>query len=425
MNTIELRQKRAGLIAEARALVDAAKGGLSQEEETRFNALMGEAEKMGAQAEQVEKLDKIERDLALPMATAQRPELGSESRGGWPKFESRGMAGLDEELRSDVAWKKLHSTTQGQYQSAFRGWMRGGQASAEMRALQADLDVSGGFLVTPLQLVDRLIKFVDNLVYMRQWATVWSMPNAESVGAPELTADPDDADWTTELATGNEDSTMAFGRRDLHPHPLAKRIKISRKLMMKVPSVESLVVQRLGYKFAVSQEKGFLTGNGAGQPLGVFTASAQGISTGRDVSTGNTATSMTIDGLKEAKYFLKPQYWANARWIFHRDGVKQLAKLKDGEGLYLWEPSVRAGEPDRMLNFPVFMSEYAPNTFTSALYVGLLGDFSHYWIADSMAMEMQRLVELYAETNQVGIIGRLETDGMPTLEEAFVRVKLG
>jgi len=37
---------------------------------------------------------------------------------------------------------------------------------------------------------------------------------------------------------------------------------------------------------------------------------------------------------------------------------------------------------------------------------------------------MQRLVELYAATNQVGFVGRLESDGMPVLAEAFVRVKL-
>ena len=39
-------------------------------------------------------------------------------------------------------------------------------------------------------------------------------------------------------------------------------------------------------------------------------------------------------------------------------------------------------------------------------------------------MQVQRLVELYAATNQVGFIGRLETDGMPVLEEAFSRVTL-
>jgi len=56
--------------------------------------------------------------------------------------------------------------------------------------------------------------------------------------------------------------------------------------------------------------------------------------------------------------------------------------------------------------------------------VGLLGDFSFYWIADSLQMEMQRLDELFAATNQVGFVGRLESDGMPVLEEAFVRVTL-
>ena len=70
------------------------------------------------------------------------------------------------------------------------------------------------------------------------------------------------------------------------------------------------------------------------------------------------------------------------------------------------------------------MSEYAPSTFTENLYIGMLGDFANYWIADALDMTMQRLVELYAATNQVGFISRFESDGMPVLEEAFVRVKL-
>ena len=45
-------------------------------------------------------------------------------------------------------------------------------------------------------------------------------------------------------------------------------------------------------------------------------------------------------------------------------------------------------------------------------------------LADALSMQVQRLNELYAETNQVGFIGRLETDGAPVLEEAFARVKL-
>ena len=67
------------------------------------------------------------------------------------------------------------------------------------------------------------------------------------------------------------------------------------------------------------------------------------------------------------------------------------------------------------------ISEFVPNTFPTGQYVGILGDFSNYWIADALSMQVQRLNELYAETNQVGFIGRLETDGAPVLEEAFVR----
>jgi HK97 family phage major capsid protein len=39
-------------------------------------------------------------------------------------------------------------------------------------------------------------------------------------------------------------------------------------------------------------------------------------------------------------------------------------------------------------------------------------------------MTVQRLVELYAETNETGFIGRAEVDGAPVLAEAFARVKL-
>jgi len=51
-------------------------------------------------------------------------------------------------------------------------------------------------------------------------------------------------------------------------------------------------------------------------------------------------------------------------------------------------------------------------------------DRDYYVSADALDMIVQRLVELYAETNQTGFIGRAECDGMPTLAEAFARVKL-
>ncbi|HSH28678.1 MAG TPA: phage major capsid protein, partial [Thiohalobacter sp.] len=295
----------------------------------------------------------------------------------------------------------------------------------EMRALAFDNDASGGYLAAPEQFVNELIKGVDDMVFMRGMATTMMIDGAHSLGVPSLAADPADADWTAEVGAVSEDSTMSFGKRELQPHLLTKLIKVSMKLLRRsAMPAEMVVMDRLRYKFGITLEKAYLTGSGASQPLGVFTASSNGISTSRDVSTGNTTTSIQADGLMEAKYSLKGQYHTRAQWIFHRDGVKQVAKLKDGDGQYIWQPGLQAGQPDRLLQMPINMSEYAPNTFTTGQYVGILGDFSNYWIVDSMAMAVQRLNELYAGNNQVGFIGRLESDGMPVLEEAFARVKL-
>jgi len=224
---------------------------------------------------------------------------------------------------------------------------------------------------------------------------------------------------------------MAFGKRSLHPRPIAKRIKVSQTLLRQVPSAAAFVQSRLAYKFAVTAENAYMLGDGANKPLGVFVASNDGIPTSRDVSTGNTSTAITMDGLINALYSLTGQYQASKslRWLFHREALRDIRKLRDdsggaGTGQYLWQPSMQAGQPDTLLNIPVLSSEYVPHTFTSGLYVGMVADFSYYWIADALSMTIQRLDELYAEANQVGFIGRLETDGMPVLAEAFARVKL-
>ncbi len=311
--------------------------------------------------------------------------------------------------------------------AAFNKFLRGGiaaLANSEVRALQADVDTLGGYIVAPQQFVTQLIRAVDDRVFIRPLATKFTIERAESLGVPALDTDISDADWTSELATGTEDAAMAFGKRELHPQPLAKRIRISNKLLRQaVIDPETLVRDRLAYKFAITEEKAFLIGNGVKQPLGLFTASPMGISTGRDVVAGTT-TALTMDGLISVKYALKQQYWPRARWLFHSSAVEQIAKLKDNTGQYIWRESVRVGEPDRLLGFPVMMSEYVPNTFTTGQYVGMLADFSFYWIADALDMQIQRLTELYAETNQTGFIGRRELDGMPVIEEAFVRAKL-
>lgn len=409
MTLKELRELRAKHISDARGLLDTAKAekrNLTDDESAQYDKLFAAADEVRQQISREERQTEAERELQETLASDEERAVA----GGADAGEQRG--------NTDALM------------ATFRGWLTSGIADGEgmeeIRALSAGVGAEGGFLVMPEVMVNSLIKALDDEVVIRQLANVIPQSQGASIGIPSLDSDPDDGDWTEELATGSEDSGMGFGKRVMQPHPMAKRIKISQQLMRTsaIPA-ETLVLQRLAYKLGLTQEKAYLTGNGVKRPLGLFVASNDGISTSRDISADNAATKPTMDGLKNAKYALKAGYWAKSNWLFHRDVVKEIAKLVDGNGQYIWSESVRENEPDRLLGRPVIQSEYAPNTMTTGQYVGLVGDFSNYWILDALQTQIQRLNELYAEKNQIGFIGRYEGDGAPVLQEAFARVKLG
>lgn len=409
MTLKELRQKRAKLINDARALLDKADGekrAMSTEEQKSYDDMFAEADGIRQRIANEERQLEAERELEEALGE-------DEERGRDPAADRGERRGQVDNLM--LAFRQLLVT----------GSASGHAGAEALRALSAGVNIEGGYLVVPEVFITQLIKAMDDEVIVRQLATIIPMSNGASIGIPTLDVDPADADWTTELATGSEDTSMAFGKRVMQPHPMAKRIKVSLQLLRTAAlPAEQLVRDRLAYKFGITQEKAYMIGNGDKKPLGLFTASNQGIPTTRDVSAGNTTTAPTIDGLINAKYSIKAGYWNRASWIFHRDTMKEVAKIKSSDGTYIWRESAREGEPDRLLGRPLFLSEYAPNTLTTGLYVGILGDFSHYWILDSLIMQIQRLNELYAETNQVGFIGRYEGDGAPVLPEAFARVKL-
>lgn len=413
----ELRAERATEINEARSALAAAEardGGATAEDLAAFDKAMDGADQLEARAVRLERSEKAEASLSAP----------AEERSGRPLAGSDGAETADTPaqraaLKAD--FRRFLAT----------GEVRGAYAAEQRKAVEyrdtiIGTDGKGGYLIAPKVVSDSVVKQVDDLVFVRSLATITKVKEAKKLGIRKLTTRMADANWTTEIEAVTEDTTMAFGIRDLEPYQLTKLAKISlRTLALSVDS-EPLVMGELAYKFAISEEKGFYTGDGSGKPLGVYTASSSGISTARDVVAG-TATALTADGLIDVKYSLKGGYLADpsVRWSFHRDGVKQIRKLKNsGDGQYVWAAGLAGGQPDRLLDIPIMTSEYNPNTFTAGLYVGILGAFRYYHIAEVDVMFLQRLVELYAATGEVGFIGRRWVDGAPVLEDAFARAKL-
>lgn len=381
---------------------------------TSFDTLMAEAKRMERAAA-----------LETQIADLSTPQNGLDSPKNMPgrPGEGRDVAPNTQGGGDDTAL----------YMKAWDRALRGGTrvlTQAEAKALRADSDPAGGYLTAPMQVVNDLIKFVDDQVHIRQLATVYRLERAESLGVPTMDSDLDDAAWTSELKTGTADTAEPFGRRALKPSPLAKRIKIAKPLLRHATvNVDGMVRERVGYKFGVAQENGYLTGSGTNQPLGVFTLSTQGIDSTRDV-TALAAAAFDGDDFINTKYKLKAAYWPRARWILHRDVLKLIRKLKDNNDNYIWSPGLGPGGgitgnlPATLVDTPYLISEFAPSTVTTGLYTAVIGDFSYYWIAEALNLEIQVVMELYAETNEVGYIARQEIDGQPVLAEAFARLKM-
>ena len=199
MDLTELLQKRANLVSQARGLIDKAdteKRGLSAEEETQYSQLMDEVTKLGTEVTRRQQLEAVETALAQPINTAQRTDPVNNGNHGLQgiQWRSRGMHDLAEipGFLEEPLWKGLFKYTQDSYRNAYQSWLRFGPeiGMSERRALQADSDILGGYLAMPMQFVDRLIQAIDNLVYIRQWATIFAVPQAEVLGVPSLDTDP-------------------------------------------------------------------------------------------------------------------------------------------------------------------------------------------------------------------------------------------
>lgn len=413
ISTTEWRQSRHKLLEDFRTLrdkIDSEKREPTAEERAQSDKLYNEATALKNQIDDAERRNDVESELALANKSQDEERRKKQAEKGSTQPEATGRFSSPE------------------YRSGFAKYLCGQAPNAdEQRALQAGSGTAGGYLYAPEVFVSELIQNVTDATPFRTMARVWPpIVGSDSMGTPVLTNRMAAAAWTSELGTPSTDSTLDFGKREIRPYPLAKEILVSKTLLRKVAAAETIVRGELARVVAEAMENAYMTGTGDQQPLGIFTASAVGLTTARDVSTSNTATSVTFDGLKTAKYTLKQAYWGNAQWIAHRDFMAQVTKLKDGNGRYLLQDSVVQGEGDMLLGFPIVLSEFAPNTFTSSQYVAVLADFRElYWIVDSQDMEIQVLLEYYARQNQNDYIIRMATDGAPVKAEAAVRVKLG
>ena len=122
-------------------------------------------------------------------------------------------------------------------------------------------------------------------------------------------------------------------------------------------------------------------------------------------------------------YTLKRPYRKNAAFLVNDQTLASIRKLKDNNGAYFWQPSLQLGEPDRLLSYPVYTSEYMP-TIAGGKIALAFGDYSYYNIGDRGTRSLQELKELFAGNGMVAYVMKERIDGKLVLAEAVQLLKI-
>ena len=386
---LELREKRAKAWEAAKKFLDAkrtADGFVSAEDAAAYDRMEADVVNLGKEIERLERQAAIDAELARATSTP----ITNQANGR-----------IDGEVKTGRATEE--------YKRAFWNGMRNRISYDVQNALSIGTDSEGGYLV-PDEYEKKLVESLQDEVFFRSLATVIRTSSGDRK-IPIVTS-RGEAAWIDEEGQFPE-SDDSFGQTSIGAYKLATTIKVSDELLNdSVFNIEQYISKEFGRRIGAKEEEAFFVGDGQGKPIGLFNTTG-GAETGVSAAT----VSITFDDVMDLYYSLRAPYRNKASWLLNDSTVKAIRKLKDGNGNYIWQPSVREGEPDRILNRPYRTSIYVPE-LAEGKRVMAFGDYSYYWIADRQGRSFKRLNELYAATGQVGFLACERVDGKLILSEA-------
>lgn len=392
---IELREKRAKLWDSTKAFLDSRRnenGLLSAEDTMAYEKMEADVVNLGKEIERLERQAVIDLELSKPTTNPIRNTPNSNIDG-----EKTGRASEE-------------------YKRVFWNVMRNKNGFDIQNSLKIGTDSEGGYLV-PDEFERTLVEGLLEENIFRQLAKVITTSSGDR--KIPVVASKGTASWVDEEGVIPE-SDDAFSQVSIGAYKLATMIKVSEELLNdSVFNLESYIAKEFARRIGTKEEEAFFIGDGIGKPTGIFNEIGGG-------EVGVTAAAQSVIKLDEVLdlfYSLKSPYRKKATFVMNDSTVKEIRKLKDGNGQYLWQPSVTAGEPDTILNRPVKTSSYVPLAGAGSKPIAF-GDFSYYWVADRQGRSFQRLNELFAATGQVGFKATQRVDGKLILPEAIKILKM-
>lgn len=288
------------------------------------------------------------------------------------------------------------------HKKAFEAYVRNGDDDGlrglvlEGKALNTAVAGDGGYLVDP-QTSETIRSVLKSTASLRQIASV---VNVEATSFDVLVDHTDvGSGWATETGSVTETDTPAIERITIPLHELSALPKASQRLLDDSAfDIEGWLAGRIADKFARAEAAAFVTGDGIDKPKGFLThptvadvswtwGSLGYVATGVD---GALASINPADAIVDLVYALGAQYRANASFVMNSKTAGIVRKIKDGDGRFLWSDGLAAGEPARLMGYPVLIAEDMPDIGIDAAAIAF-GDFgAGYTIAERPDLRILR-----------------------------------
>jgi HK97 family phage major capsid protein len=216
----------------------------------------------------------------------------------------------------------------------------------------------------------------------------------------------------------DEDTNLTIGQLTMNAYKYASGvILVSSELLQDAAfDVAGLVRDAMGIRFGRKLNSDLTIGNGSSKPNGLITAAGSG-------ATAASSTAITFDDVMELEHSIDPAYRddPSCRFMMHDTTLKALRKLKDGEGRYIWQPAATtAGIPATILEKPYSINQ-AMATIATGNKSMVYGAMNRYVVRRTKEFAVRRLVERYADFDQIGFLGFGRFDGQVT-DSAAIKV---
>ena len=391
MTIKEMIEKRAKVWETAKNFVDTHEnenGVLSAEDNATYGRMEQEIEDLTAAIDRQQRAEAREAEFSKPV---NMPLTGRPARQEVEEKTGRASNAYKEDFGAHLRGKRLvHNVLS--------------------EGVQAD----GGYLV-PEEFERQIVMGLDEANVVRGLAKVITTSAERKI---PVAATHSTAAWTAENGAYTP-SDPSFDQKTIDAFKLTDLVKVSIELLQdSMFDLESYIAAEFARAFGIAEEEAFCVGTGTGQPTGIFTANG-----GEVGVTAAGSTAVTADELISLVYSLKSPYRRNAKFLANDATIAAIRKLKDGNGVYLWQPSLQAGEPDKLLGYDLYTSPYVPQMEAGAFSLAF-GDFKNYWIADRAGRTVQRLNELYSTNGQVGFVATERVDGKVILPEGIKLLKM-